>query len=159
SNLQILLCTFNFKSSNPQIFKLVMVEWYKEWFNSPFYHKLYFERDEKEAQKFISKLLDYLKPPKDSRVLDVACGKGRHSRFLAQQGLEVTGIDLSPDSIAFAKQFENSHLYFFQHDMRLPAWINYFDYAFNFFTSFGYFKTRREHDDAIGSIVRSLKNS
>jgi SAM-dependent methyltransferase len=136
-----------------------MAEWYKEWFNSPFYHKLYFERDEEEAQQFISRLLDHLKPSKDSRMLDVACGKGRHSRFLAKQGYDVTGIDLSPDSIAFARQFENDRLHFYQHDMRLPAWINYFDYAFNFFTSFGYFKTRREHDDAISSIVKSLKPS
>ena len=41
--------------------------------------------------------------------------------------------------------------------MRLPSWINYFDYAFNFFTSFGYFATRREHDDAIRTIAQSLK--
>ena len=46
-----------------------------------------------------------------------------------------------------------------QHDMRLPFWINYFDYAFNFFTSFGYFRTQREHDDAIRSIAQSLKRN
>ena len=97
--------------------------------------------------------------PNLCRMLDIACGKGRHSRFLAQQGFDVTGIDLSPDTIAFAKQFENDFLHFYQHDMRLPAWINYFDYAFNFFTSFGYFKTRREHDDAISTIVKGLKPS
>ena len=133
-----------------------MAEWYKEWFNSPFYHKLYFERDEQEAQKFILKLLDYLKPPIESQILDVACGRGRHSRFLAQHGYDVTGIDLSHDSIAFAKQFETDRLHFYQHDMRLPAWINYFDYVFNFFTSFGYFKTRREHDDAILPLYKVI---
>lgn len=132
-------------------------EWYKKWFNSPFYHKLYFERDEKEAQQFILRLLDYLKPEKDSGILDVACGRGRHSKFLASLGFDVTGIDISFDSIEFAKQFEKENLHFYQHDMRLPAWINYFDYAFNFFTSFGYFATRREHDDALGTIVKSLK--
>ncbi|MBI1692779.1 MAG: hypothetical protein FYV88_5020, partial [Bacteroidetes bacterium] len=36
-----------------------------------------------------------------------------------------------------------------------PFWINYFDYAFNFFTSFGYFRTRREHDNAIRSLAGS----
>jgi SAM-dependent methyltransferase len=41
--------------------------------------------------------------------------------------------------------------------MRLPFWINYFDYAFNFFTSFGYFNTRREHHNAIRTISESLK--
>ena len=131
--------------------------WYKDWFNSSFYHKLYFERDEKEAANFIHQLLLHLKPAAGSRMLDVACGKGRHSKTLAAEGYIVTGIDISQDSIAFAKQFENENLDFFVHDMRLPFWGNYFDYAFNFFTSFGYFKTRREHDDAIRTIAKSLK--
>jgi cyclopropane fatty-acyl-phospholipid synthase-like methyltransferase len=134
-------------------------EWYKEWFNSAFYHKLYFERDEKEAQRFILKLLDHFKPSPDSRLLDIACGRGRHSKFLAAQGFDVTGIDISADSIRYARQFETENLHFYQHDMRLPAWINYFNYAFNFFTSFGYFATRREHDDAINTISKSLKPS
>lgn len=136
-----------------------MKEWYSEWFNSPFYHKLYFERDEKEAEAFIESILDHLKPPEGARMLDIACGKGRHSTFLSEHGFDVTGIDISFESIMHAKQFENDSLHFYQHDMRLPAWINYFDYAFNFFTSFGYFNTKREHDDAIRTLVNSLKPS
>jgi SAM-dependent methyltransferase len=91
-------------------------------------------------------------------MLDVACGRGRHSRTLAQKGFIVTGIDISPSSIAFAKQFEHDNLEFYQHDMRLPFRVNYYDYAFNFFTSFGYFNTRREHDDAIRTIANSIKD-
>lgn len=136
---------------------MVEKEWYKAWFSSPFYHKLYFERDEREAQNFILHLLDYLKPAANSKILDVACGRGRHSRFLATQEFDVTGIDLSFDSIEYAKQFEKENLHFYQHDMRLPMWANYFDYAFNFFTSFGYFATHREHDDAVSTIAKSLK--
>ncbi len=138
--------------------------WYKNWFNSPFYHKLYFERDEKEAEAFIKKLIGHLQPAPGSRMLDVACGKGRHSKTLASLGFAVTGIDISEDSIAFAKKFvgknsqgEKDDLEFFVHDMRLPVWGNYFQYAFNFFTSFGYFKTRREHDSAIRTIAKSLQ--
>jgi len=131
--------------------------WYKDWFNSPFYHKLYFERDDIEAAHFIRQLIDHLQPATGSRMLDVACGKGRHSKILASMGFNVTGIDISFDNIKYAKQFETVNLDFFVHDMRLPFWGNYFNYAFNFFTSFGYFKTRREHDDAIRTIARSLK--
>jgi SAM-dependent methyltransferase len=134
-------------------------EWYKKWFTSEYYHKLYFYRDDKEAQSFIKQLLEYLNPLPGSLMLDVACGKGRHSRFLASRGFDLTGIDISFESIEYAKQFENNHLHFFQHDMRLPFWINYFDFAFNFFTSFGYFNTRRENEDAIRTIVKSLKSS
>lgn len=130
--------------------------WFKDWFNSPYYHLLYANRDEKEAACFIDGLLDRLQPAPGCRMVDVACGRGRHSRYLASLGFDVTGIDLSPGSIDFARQFENDHLHFFQHDMRLPFWIRYFDYAFNFFTSFGYFNTRREHDNAIRTMSQSL---
>ena len=131
--------------------------WFKDWFNSPYYHQLYFNRDTTEAAAFITKLLEYLKPKSQSTMLDVACGKGRHSLQLATNGFNVTGIDLSEDSIKEALKNENSQLHFYQHDMRLPFWINYFEYAFNFFTSFGYFKTQREHDNAIRTIAQSLK--
>lgn len=131
-------------------------EWYRDWFDSSFYHKLYFNRDEAEAQRFIENLLQLLHPAPGSRMLDVGCGRGRHARFLAAKGFDVTGIDLSFNSIEYAKQFENENLHFNQHDMRLPAWSNYFSVAFNFFTSFGYFNTRREHDDAVRTISQSL---
>ena len=132
-------------------------EWYKEWFNSPFYHKLYFERDENEARQFMDRLIDHFAPPQESLMLDLACGRGRHSKYLASKGFDVTGIDISAESINYALRFENSHLHFFQHDMRLPSWINYFDYVFNLFTSFGYFHTRREHDDAIRTMAQCIK--
>ncbi|MEO6894824.1 MAG: class I SAM-dependent methyltransferase [Ginsengibacter sp.] len=131
--------------------------WFKEWFDSPYYYDLYFKRDKKEAAAFIDQLIDYLKPAPNSNMLDIACGKGRHSVQLASKGYEVTGIDLSEYSIRKAKKKENDHLHFFVHDMRLPFWVNYFDYAFNFFTSFGYFRTRREHDNAIRTVSLSLK--
>lgn len=131
--------------------------WYKEWFGSPFYHKLYFERNEEEAAAFIHRLISHLQLRPGSRMLDVACGRGRHSKLMARWGFDVTGIDLSPGNIALAQQFESDNLHFFVHDMRLPLWINYFDFAFNFFTSFGYFKTSREHDAAMRTIGGSLK--
>jgi len=132
-------------------------EWYRYWFDSPFYHRLYHEKDERDADNCIRKLIEFLQPPAGSRMLDVACGRGRHSRILAKMGYEVTGFDLSVNNVMYAKQFETDNLSFYQHDMRYPFWINYFNYAFNFFTSFGYFATRREHDDAIRTVSASLR--
>lgn len=131
--------------------------WYKDWFNSNYYHLLYQHRDEEEALQFIQTLIQHLHPPVGATMVDVACGKGRHSKVLADMGFDVTGIDLSAASIEEAKKEESDNLHFFQHDMRLPFWMNYFQYAFNFFTSFGYFRTRREHDNAIRTIAQSLK--
>jgi len=132
------------------------MEWFEHWFDTPYYHKLYFQRDEKEADAFVNRLIEHLKPPAGSKMLDVACGKGRHSLTIANKGFDVTGIDISASSIQSALLFARENLNFFQHDMRQPFRINYFDYAFNFFTSFGYFRTRREHDAAIRTIAQSI---
>jgi SAM-dependent methyltransferase len=132
-------------------------QWFKDWFNSPYYHLLYSNRDEREASSFIAKLVEYLRPAPGALMLDVACGRGRHAKFLADKGFNVTGIDLSEESIAAARKLENDHLSFFQHDMRLPFRINYFDLVFNFFTSFGYFETRHENDNALRTLANSLK--
>lgn len=131
--------------------------WFKNWFNSPEYHTLYSDRNDEEAATFIQNLLSHLQPKLDSKMLDVACGKGRHSKALADFGYDVVGIDLAEQSIQEAKQFESDTLQFFTHDMRLPFWINYFDVAFNLFTSFGYFKTQREHNNAIRTMAQGLK--
>src|SRR5579871_4721528 len=133
--------------------------WFKDWFNSPYYHLLYSDRDDHEAATFIQHLINYLQPPQGASMLDVACGRGRHARILAEKGFDVTGIDLAPSSIQYALQFENDRLHFYEHDMRMLFWINYFDYAFNFFTSFGYFVSEREHNSAIRTISQSLKKN
>jgi SAM-dependent methyltransferase len=133
-------------------------EWYKDWFDSPYYHKLYFNRDEKEAHEFIDRLLNKLDLQVEDRILDLACGKGRYSRYLAEKNLsEVVGLDLSSQSIEYARQFENEKLSFFRHDMRLPFRINYFDYIFSFFTSFGYFDSERDDFNTLRSIRQGLK--
>lgn len=133
-------------------------EWYKEWFNSPYYDLLYLKRDHTEAERFVKSLITYLQPTPGSYMLDAGCGKGRHGKALAEMGFDVTGLDPSETMIMEAKHHETDNLHFYQHDMRLPFHMNYFDYAFNLFTSFGYFQTQREHDNVIRSISQSLKN-
>jgi SAM-dependent methyltransferase len=133
------------------------VPWYQSWFDAPFYHLLYRERDENEAQKVIDKLLGTLDLAPGSRILDLACGKGRHAKYLSKLGFEVTGLDFSPSSIEFAKQFESETLSFFQHDMRLPFRINYYDAILNMFTSFGYFEKDRDHLRTLKWVAAGLK--
>ncbi len=133
------------------------VDWFESWFGSPYYHILYEHRDEFEAQAFVDQLIDYLQPPPGSKMVDIACGEGRYAVQLASRGFDVTGIDLSYESIEKAKKSEGKNLQFLVHDMRFPFYINYFDYAFNFFTSFGYFAAQRDHLMAAKAFGLSLK--
>jgi len=133
-------------------------KWFQYWFNSPFYHILYSQRNDAEAEFLMDNLSAYLKPAANSRILDIACGRGRHSIYLNKKGYDVTGIDLSEQSIKYAQQFEQKNLHFFVHDMRKLSFINYFDIAMNLFTSFGYFETEKEHVNAIKAFRKSLKD-
>lgn len=114
--------------------------WFEKWFDTTYYHTLYQHRNEQEAAQFIKNLTDYLQLEKKSTVLDLACGKGRHAYFLAQQGFKVTGVDLSKHSIETAKEhYKLPNLHFEIKDMRNPLQQS-FDAIFNLFTSFGYFE-------------------
>lgn len=127
--------------------------WYASWFNTPFYHILYKDRNYSEAENFMYNLTNYLNIPENGKILDLACGKGRHSIYLNKIGFNVTGVDLSKNSIAYAKQFENDTLKFNVDDMCKPN-HEQFDAVFNLFTSFGYF----EEDSEDILVLKNIKN-
>ncbi|WP_044206161.1 cyclopropane-fatty-acyl-phospholipid synthase family protein [Flammeovirga sp. OC4] len=132
-------------------------EWFDQWFNTPYYHILYQNRDFNEAEQFMCALSDHLGISKNDKVLDLACGKGRHSIFLNKQGFDVEGIDLSTESIQHAHQFENDRLKFNVHDMRELYKEQEYNFVLNLFTSFGYFETEEEDLSALQMIAHSLK--
>ncbi len=133
-----------------------MKHWYSSWFDTPFYHILYKDRDDKEAQSFMDALTYYLNISQNSTILDLACGKGRHSLYLNSIGYDVTGLDLSKQSISEAKQKENGRLCFDVHDMSKP-YFRQFDTVFNLFTSFGYFDCDEDNLNTIKAIKANLK--
>lgn len=130
--------------------------WYASWFNTPYYHILYKDRDHREAALFMNTLTSYLNLKKGDTILDLACGKGRHSKYLSRNGFDVTGVDLSEESIAYAKQFENPQLHFEVHDMCVP-YPQKFDAVFNLFTSYGYFEKDIDNLRTIEAIKKELK--
>jgi len=132
-------------------------EWFAEWFDSPYYHVLYKDRNHEEAANFISKLMAYLSPETQVQILDLACGKGRHSVYLNQLGYHVNGVDLSVQSIAYAKQFENERLQFEVKDLRNLGFEQHFDIALNLFTSFGYFDSIEVNIEVLKGIHQSLQ--
>jgi SAM-dependent methyltransferase len=132
-------------------------QWFETWFNTPYYHLLYSNRNDDEAQAFVSNLVRYLDLPKGSKVLDVACGKGRHSRYLAKLGYETTGLDLSPYSIEEAKKELLPNLDFEVWDMRKVYKEGYFDLVVNLFSSFGYFDREEDDQAAMCAMADDLK--
>lgn len=134
------------------------MEWFKDWFDSKYYHILYNHRNDDEAKLFITNLTHYLQPTQHAKMLDLACGKGRHSIFLNSIGFDVTGVDLSGNSIDYAKQFETNSLHFFEHDMRNVLASNYFDYVFSFFTSMGYFSNPNDDRKQFHAMSTALKS-
>lgn len=126
------------------------------WFNSDYYHILYKNRDKKEAEFFINNLIKKLKIKKNSKILDLACGVGRHSFYLNKKGMNVIGIDNSENNIKKAKKFENKFLKFKKKEMT-EDYGQEFDFIFNLFTSFGYIN-EKHNLNTLKSINNSLIN-
>jgi len=129
--------------------------WFVRWFDSPYYHILYDHRDHREAEFFMQNLVTFLDLAPGAKLLDLPCGKGRHALFLNQLGYDVIGADLSENSIAYAKQFENEQLKFERHDMR-TAFTTKFNAIFNLFTSFGYFNSTEENTVVLNNLKNGL---
>lgn len=132
-------------------------EWFESWFDTSYYHILYKNRDYNEAERFVDNLIQFLNPSPSAKFLDIACGKGRHSKFIHEKGFSVTGFDLSEQSIDAAQEMSENGLDFYVHDMRQIFRTNYFDFALNLFTSFGYFKSTRDELNALKSSAKNLK--
>lgn len=132
-------------------------EWFETWFDSPYYHLLYRKHDQADAERSLDNLLTTVQLAPGARILDLACGRGRHACRLSHLGFDVTGLDLSEQNIAYARRMESERLEFFVHDMRKPFRSNYFDAVFNMFTSFGYFRSEQEHLAVLKQVWCNLR--
>lgn len=136
-------------------------EWFEKWFSSKYYLELYSHRDEEDARWIINLLQRSIPFSTQSRVLDIACGAGRHSIELARRGFDVTGFDLSPYLIGEARKVlkdskeKGLRLNFKILDMRYFNFKGNFDIALNIFSSFGYF----DDDDSNFSVFRNASDS
>ena len=135
-----------------------MKNWFESWFDTKYYHILYKSRDYYEAEFFIRNLANELSIQPHEPVLDLACGKGRHSIFLNKLGFDVVGVDLSKASIQEAGKHENNRLHFFTHDMREPIKSQKFKFVLNLFTSIGYFEDKNDNIKMLKSIHSYLED-
>jgi len=130
-------------------------DWFEEWFGQD-YLDIYQHRDETEAERAIELIATNLAGRRIERVLDLACGAGRHTTVLRERWWTV-GLDLSMSLLRVARR-ESPDGPFVRGDMRaLPFAEQSFDLVVNLFTSFGYFDDDNEHLLVLACISESLK--
>jgi cyclopropane fatty-acyl-phospholipid synthase-like methyltransferase len=123
-------------------------EWFKDWFNTQEYLNVYQHRNESDAEEHIKLILENVKIPAGAKILDMACGAGRHAIILARKDYDVTAIDLSENLISIAEksaQNKNLKINFVQSDIRKFETDEKFNLVINLFTSFGYFESDEEN--------------
>jgi SAM-dependent methyltransferase len=132
-----------------------MTEWFEEWFGEE-YLQLYPHRDDADAERAVALILGAVPFQPGWRVLDVACGAGRHARALAAAGARCVGIDLSATLLRLARQVTDAPLV--RADMRqLPIRPGSMDLTVNLFTSFGYFERDAEHAAALAEMISTVR--
>ena len=129
-------------------------EWFETWFGEE-YVALYPHRNVAEAERVVSLIASKLSGRDIRRVLDLACGSGRHSRFLGARWW-TSGVDLSEVLLRMAQR-DRTPATLVRADIRaLPYRAAAFDLVVNLFTSFGYFETDAEHELVIRDIARLI---
>ena len=131
--------------------------WYKDWFNSENYLRVYSHRDQTEAERLVELIAKSLNLKANSSVLDMACGAGRHAVTFAKSGFKVTAVDLSQRLISEAKKNANQEgveLDFVLSDILEYETSKKFDLVVNLFTSIGYF----ENDEENYAVIKKAFN-
>lgn len=131
-----------------------MTEWFEQWFGEE-YHALYPHRDDEDARRAVALIRGVVSWGPDDRILDLACGPGRHAAELERLGGRVVGFDLSRAMLRRAR--ERTHASLVRGDMRsLPFRDGSFALAVNLFTSFGYFLDDAEHRLVVRQVAAAL---
>jgi len=138
-------------------------EWFSSWFNHPFYLKLYSHRDEDEARMCVETILRVALPetaePSGFRIMDIACGAGRHAIEFARKGFCVTANDLSPYLMQCARDqasTENLSMHCTERDMRDIEEQHTFHLVVQLFSSFGYFESEQDDRQVLDNVFQAL---
>jgi len=125
---------------------------------------LYFYGDaltEERTKREIEFLMRELELDKPMKILDLACGHGRHANRLAELGHSVTGIDITLGFLEIAKKEAKEKgisVEYIMKDMREISFYEEFDRVLLLFTSFGFFEDE-ENFRVLKKIANALKPS
>lgn len=130
--------------------------WYEAFFGADYLVQYEHTTTTQEVDG-LEKIL-HLRPK--SRILDLACGAGRHAIELAARGYAVVGYDLSEALLRAARanaRRAGVKVTFVRGDMRDLPWKGEFDAAINMFTSFGYFDREAEDRKVLVGVAAALR--
>lgn len=131
------------------------------WFDEAFgklYPVLYAHRDSAAAEREVDFLVRRTPLEKEDRILDLACGAGRHLAVLRGRGFQAFGVDRSEVLAGMAAEIVPGCV--IRGDMRrIPFAAGTFDAVLNLFTSFGYFEDEVDDGRVLAQIARILKPS
>ena len=135
-------------------------DWYDGFFDGDWLTLLQLRATPERNQTEVDFIVRALELEPGERVLDVACGFGRHSIELARRGMRVSGLDLSASSLEHARAAADEagvEIEFVHGDMRELPWTGEFDAAINVFSSFGYLESEAEDQRVLNGVARVLR--
>lgn len=136
----------------------VPTDWYRSGFPPKTARMPWTDRTEAE----VDRAMTMLRPQGGERVLDLACGTGRHSRELRQRGFEVVGVDISPELLEMAEREaadEKLEIEFVEADLRRLDFKDEFDLVLSLNDgAVGYFETDEENRRTFEVIAQALRS-
>jgi SAM-dependent methyltransferase len=109
----------------------------------------------------VDRAMTMLKPEGGERVLDLACGIGRHAMELRRRGFEVVGIDISAELLEIAERDaaeQGLEVAFVEADLRLLDYEDEFDIVLSLNDgAVGYFETDEENFRTFEVVSRALR--
>jgi SAM-dependent methyltransferase len=137
--------------------KEIPQDWYETAFTGMSAEMAWTERTGSE----IDRALTMLRPEGGERILDLACGTGRHSLELVRRGFSVVGVEIGEELVEIARQDaaqEGLEAEFVQGDLRELDYDAEFDIVLNLNDgAVGYFETDEENHRTFEIISRALK--
>jgi ubiquinone/menaquinone biosynthesis C-methylase UbiE len=134
--------------------------WYRSFFREPWLHNFLLRIPPEQTSREVDLVIKALQPAPNARILDLACGYGRHSMELARRGCSMVGLDLSEESLELAKHNaseEGVDIEFIHGDMREIPFHAELDGVISMYSSFGFLETEAEDEQVLAGVAGALK--
>jgi SAM-dependent methyltransferase len=134
--------------------------WWQDYFDDDFVRIYRPFLTPRRTAREVAGVVEMLELPAGSRILDLACGWGRHAVALARMGYRITGVDASETLLRHAARRARSagvEVEWVHGDVRVLPWREHFDAVVCLFSSLGYFLSDEEDLRALRAARDALR--